>query len=66
MIAARMAARPGDPEEVSDADWSVYESFKSSFEPPDEVPARHLVERDGVGDAEPIVAEVLDRLLRHE
>ncbi len=63
VIAARMSKRRDAPDEVSDADWSVYQSFKKSFEPPSEIPASHLVHGDGADDPVPVVADVIDALL---
>ncbi len=64
VIAARMARRREAPDEVSDADWNVYQLLKRTFEPPVEIPAPHLVSRrDGAGDPEPVVADVIDALL---
>ncbi len=48
---------------MSDADWEVYRQFKDRFEPPREIPVEHLVRSAGTGDPEPLVAEVIERLL---
>ena len=62
-IARRLRDRPRAPDEVSDADWEVYRQLKPRFEPPHEVPDRHLVVGDGTQEAETIISDVIDRLL---
>ncbi len=44
VVRERMDERARDPANVSDADWEVYLREKEAFEPPDEVPAGHVVE----------------------
>ncbi len=63
VVARRLSRRPELPEEVSDAGWEVYLKFKRTFEPPWEVPPAKLVTATSPGDAEPVVALVVERLL---
>ncbi len=63
VVAQRLSRRPELPEEVSDAGWEVYLKFKRTFEPPWEVPPAQLVVASSPGDAEPVVALVIERLL---
>jgi aminoglycoside phosphotransferase family enzyme len=62
-IARRLRDRPRAPDEASDADWEIYRRLKPRFEPPREIPRRHLVVSDGTGDAETIISDVIDRIL---
>ncbi|MHC4989891.1 MAG: bifunctional aminoglycoside phosphotransferase/ATP-binding protein [Planctomycetota bacterium] len=62
-IARRLRDRPGAAGEVSDADWQVYREFKPGFEPPREIPDRHLVVGDGTQEPERIAADVIERVL---
>ncbi|MHC4448261.1 MAG: AAA family ATPase, partial [Planctomycetota bacterium] len=69
VIAERMRDRASDAEEVSDADWSIYEQFKPNFEPPDELPpphsphSPHRVDADSTEEPELIVSDVIDALV---
>ncbi|MHC4128704.1 MAG: bifunctional aminoglycoside phosphotransferase/ATP-binding protein [Planctomycetota bacterium] len=62
-IARRLRDRPRAPDEVSDADWEVYRRFKPHFEPPNEIPQRHLVVGDGTEDTTGIISDVIDRII---
>jgi aminoglycoside phosphotransferase family enzyme/predicted kinase len=63
VIAERMRKRPEAQDEVSDADWEVYQQFKGHFEPPDEIPPGNLVTTDSTGDPETMTAQLIDRLI---
>ncbi|MHC4769205.1 MAG: bifunctional aminoglycoside phosphotransferase/ATP-binding protein [Planctomycetota bacterium] len=62
-IARRLRDRPWAADEVSDADWEVYRQLKPRFEPPREVPDRHLVTGDGTQDTETVISDVIDRII---
>ncbi len=63
----RMLRRSSDPDETSDADWSVYLRAKESFAPPGELPAEQLVAlASGALSAEDTTRAVLDRLLAQD
>jgi len=62
VVLERLAARATDPNAISDAGEAVYRAARASFEPPDEVPAGHLVEvESGAGWAEASSARVLEQ-----
>jgi aminoglycoside phosphotransferase family enzyme/predicted kinase len=63
VVAQRLRRRPDLPEEVSDAGWEVYLKFKRTFEPPWEIPPAQLVVASSPGEAEPIVAVAVEKLL---
>jgi aminoglycoside phosphotransferase family enzyme len=64
LVLERLAARALDPEAVSDADEAVYRAALATFEPPDEVPAGHLVTvESGRGPAEHGSARVIEQLI---
>jgi len=60
----RLAERAADPSNISDADFSVYERAKESFEAPEEVPGGHVLELES-GDRPPELASgaLLDRMI---
>jgi predicted kinase len=63
IVARRLAARAGDAQEPSDADWAVYLRARARFEPPVEIPPRQRVDHDGASGAEALVEAVLLRLV---
>jgi predicted kinase len=64
LVRERLARRATEPGEVSDADFSVYERARSTFEPPDEVAhARVLEIESGAEPAEESSALLIDRMI---
>jgi aminoglycoside phosphotransferase family enzyme len=59
----RMRCRAGDADEVSEADWAVYEAARSRFEAPDDVPASRRVRVDSTRAPEEIAGAVIDGLI---
>ena len=63
-IRERLALRKHDAHEASDADLAVYLQARESFEPPDEVPPRHVVSvESGQALAEEQSSLVLDHMI---
>jgi hypothetical protein len=64
IVRERMARRATEPGEVSDADFSVYERARTTFEPPDEVTrARVLAIESGADPSEESSALLIDRMI---
>jgi len=57
-----LAARRGTGNYVSDADEEYYAHAKSTFEPPIEIDAEHLLRDDGQGDIEDVLDQIVGRL----
>lgn len=63
-IRRRLELRAADPNETSDADWSVYERARAEFRMPDELAAsQRVVHRSGVDSPEETLSRVFDGLL---
>jgi aminoglycoside phosphotransferase family enzyme/predicted kinase len=64
VIRTRLEARRDDPREASDADLDVYLRARETFEPPTEVPARHVLQVvSGCGPPEEQSSTVLERMI---
>ncbi len=57
----RLVARAGDPAAVSDATWEIYQQFRPTYRPPDELPAAERI-TDNTGGHD--VDAVIHRLFR--
>ena len=67
VIRARLERRREDPTEASEADLEVYRREREAFEPPTEVPEKHLLEvSSGIGLPEEESSAVVDRLIALE
>lgn len=63
-VRARMRARQHDASTASDADFGVYLRERAAFEPPTEVPARHVLEVvSGERPAEACSSDLIDRMI---
>jgi predicted kinase len=63
VIRARMEARARDPNEASDADFSIYLRMREVYEPPREIRVPHLLQAGPDELAEELTARTIDRLL---
>jgi aminoglycoside phosphotransferase family enzyme/predicted kinase len=62
-IRQRMLARKGVAGEVSDADWTVYQQARASFQPPHEIPSSQRVAIPSGCEVDVTVSRVIDALV---